>query len=273
MTTKNSGDNSDEDAQGSFSDKDSRFGNFAANADDIALLSNTMLTRLSRTIESEIVPRLMMAFDASQSFADAADIGERWVDIHAPDLDVDEFVHLLLTQDAPVACEYVKALRADGIPLTTIYLDLLGPAARRLGEKWEHDECSFTDVTFGVCRMHQVLLDFSRCFEPRETTGGSGKRALIVPAPGEHHTFGLFLVVEFLRRAGWHCWTGTMRPPPCSSCCSWPWVHRLALLDRHSRDNARFTQAGAGPALRRDWPIRQRRAQPGPIERENSQHS
>ena len=70
---------------------------------------------------------------------------------------------------------------------------------------WEHDECSFTDVTIGVCRMHQVLLEYSRCFEPPDGPHSQGKNALIVPAPGEQHTFGLFLVVEFLRRDGWHC--------------------------------------------------------------------
>jgi methanogenic corrinoid protein MtbC1 len=204
MTTNRSGRSSGKGAQGTFPDHGNRERRIAAGADDITVLSSTMLSRLSRTIENEIVPRLMMAFDAAQPNGLDADIN-----ITRVDLDVDEFVHLLLTHDAPVACEYVKTLRADGVPLATIYLDLLGPSARKLGEMWEQDRCSFTDVTIGVCRMHQVLLDFSRCFEPQKGSGDSGKRALIVPAPGEQHTFGLFLVVEFLRRAGWHCWTGT----------------------------------------------------------------
>ena len=210
MTTSRSGPNSSDRAQGSFPEKGSRQDETSAVADDIAVLSSTMLTRLNRTIESEIVPRLMMAFEAAQSAVYVPDSSDSWTDpVSALDLDIDEFVHLLLTQDAAISCEYVKTLRADGIPLPTIYLDLLAPSARRLGEMWEHDEASFTDVTIGVCRMHQVLLDFSRCFEPLDKAQVSGRSALIVPAPGEQHTFGLFLVVEFLRRAGWHCWTGT----------------------------------------------------------------
>ena len=203
MTTNRSGSGSDEEAQGTFPEFGARNDRVAAEADDITVLSSTMLSKLSRTIESEIVPRLMMAFDTARPSG-----LEAGPDLTSIDLDIDMFVHLLLTEDAPVACEYVKTLRAEGVPLATIYLDLLAPSARRLGEMWEHDECSFTDVTIGVCRMHQVLLDFSRCFEPLDG-GDSGKRALIVPAPSEQHTFGLFLVVEFLRRAGWHCWTGT----------------------------------------------------------------
>jgi methanogenic corrinoid protein MtbC1 len=204
MPTNHSGRGSGDSAQGTFPDKGNRKSETKAGADDITVLSSTMLTRLSRTIENEIVPRLMMAFDTARPGGIASRPAEARID-----LDVEEFVRLLLRHDAVVACEYVKTLRRKGMPLGTIYLDLLGPAARRLGEMWEQDECSFTDVTIGVCRMHQVLLDFSRCFEPLENAADIGKRALIVPAPGEQHTFGLFLVVEFLRRAGWHCWTGT----------------------------------------------------------------
>ena len=204
MTINRSGRDSSGGTQGSFPDHDNRGGEINANSDDISVLSHEMLRRLSRTIESEIVPRPMMALDAARTIPQQADPADA-----LPKLDVDEFVRLLITHDAPVACEYVKTLRTAGIPLSSIYLDLLGPSARRLGEMWEHDECSFTDVTVGVCRMHQVLLEFSRCFEPIDNANAHGKNALIVPAPGEQHTFGLFLVVEFLRRDGWHCWTGS----------------------------------------------------------------
>jgi methanogenic corrinoid protein MtbC1 len=206
MTINRSGRDSSEGTQGSFPDHDNRDGDSNAHGDEISVLSHSMLNRLSRTIESEIVPRLMMALDASRTARlepDAADA--------LPELDVDEFVRLLITHDAPVASEYVKTLRTAGVPLASIYLDLLGPSARRLGEMWEHDECSFTDVTIGVCRMHQVLLEYGRCFEPLDAARAQDKCALIVPAPGEQHTFGLFLVVEFLRRDGWHCWTGSPR--------------------------------------------------------------
>jgi methanogenic corrinoid protein MtbC1 len=74
---------------------------------------------------------------------------------------------------------------------------------------WEEDECSFTDVTIGVCRMHEVLLEFSRCFDATGSHGTPGRHILILPSPGEQHTFGLFMVIEFFRRSGWTCFTGT----------------------------------------------------------------
>jgi methanogenic corrinoid protein MtbC1 len=146
----------------------------------------------------------MLAFNGPQ----AAAAPESRVEQHfVPD--VDEFVQLLLEHDASVASSYVSAMRTQGTPLPVLYLDLLAPAARRLGVMWEEDECSFTEVTIGVCRMHQVLLEFSRCFDGSHVPASGGKTALILPAPGEQHTFGLFMVMEFLRKAGWNCCSGS----------------------------------------------------------------
>ena len=166
--------------------------------------SRMMLSTLSRTIEGDIIPRLMLAFDTpTRNLAQSAQ-GDVCLEER-----VDEFVKLVLTQDARIATDYVSALRSQGIPLTELYLGLLAPAAQQLGVMWEEDECSFTDVTIGVCRMHEVMLEFSRCFEDLRQELDSTRSALVVSCVGEQHTFGLFMVAEFLRRAGWSCWTGT----------------------------------------------------------------
>jgi len=163
--------------------------------------------RLSRTIEGEIIPRLMMLIESVEDAPPDAPIRPSQPDL----LDsIEEFVQLLLRNDASVAVRYVSNLRASGVSLPALYLDLLAPSARRLGVMWENDECSFTAVTIGVSRMHQVLLQFSPCFcASRAEDFDDGHSALIVPMPGEQHTFGLFMVVEFFRREGWHVWSGT----------------------------------------------------------------
>ena len=164
-----------------------------------------MVSRLSRIIEGDIIPRLMLALDSPSSTRNDQAIADRLKD------SVDEFVHLVLAHDASVAVRYIGTLRTDGIPLSALYLDLLAPAARRLGELWEQDECSFTDVTIGVCRMNQVLLEFSRCFDATAHSAHGGRNALVLPIPGEQHTFGILMVMEFMRRGGWNCYTGN--PP------------------------------------------------------------
>lgn len=176
--------------------------------------------KLSRTIEGEIIPRLMMLFDQEQAETGPPLALHECHEVHVADeqvrsaaeemLDsVPEFADLLLRHDAGVATRYVETLRTSGIPLPAIYLGLLAPTARRLGTMWENDECSFTAVTVGVSRMHQVLLQFSPCFRASSRDeADTGRNALIVPAPGEQHTFGLFMVVEFFRRGGWNVWSG-----------------------------------------------------------------
>lgn len=164
---------------------------------------------LNRTIEGEIIPRLMMLFDNHVSGAAAlADYDEE----DSVSMDLDGFVQLVLRNDADVVCRHLEQLREEGRSLPSLYLHLLAPAARRLGELWEEDECTFTSVTLGISRMHQVLLRFSPFFCANSAEDADGAHsALIVPAPGEQHTFGLLMLVEFFRREGWKVWSGAPR--------------------------------------------------------------
>jgi methanogenic corrinoid protein MtbC1 len=170
--------------------------------------SNEQLMQLSRAIEGEIIPRLMMLFDEGTA-AEASDLDADAATPITPN-DIAEFARLLLEQDAEVASQHVENMRSRGIPLPRIYLDLLAPAARHLGELWELDDCSFTEVTIGVTRMHQLLMKFSPCFSPRRAEDGdAGHSALLFCLPGEQHTFGLLMVGEFFRRNGWNVCSGT----------------------------------------------------------------
>ena len=157
---------------------------------------------LVRTIEAEIIPRLMLAhrgnvlpfgLEASDWLAPGAD-------------DVIEFARIVLDQDGTVGARYVEAFRTEGVPLDRIYLDLLAPAARHLGTMWEADECDFTQVTVGLWRIQQLLYDLSPAFQSDVEYGVSSRRAMLVPAPGSQHTLGLFMVAEFFRRSGWDVW-------------------------------------------------------------------
>lgn len=152
------------------------------------------------TIEAEIIPRLMLAH-RTQPHAGPQRSSLR----SGPTTEeIEEFSNLSLAHDASVSLAYVVALRDEGLTLEEIYLDLLTPAARRLGALWETDERDFTEVTIGLWRMQQVMYELSPSFR-RETEPQSGSRsALLAPAPGSQHTLGVFMVAEFFRRAGWN---------------------------------------------------------------------
>ncbi len=159
--------------------------------------------RLVRTIEGEIIPRLMMVHRAEAGFY--GDTGGQGRPLDGED--VAEFARLVLEHDAPVASSYLAALRAQGVTLEAIFLDLMAPAARLLGELWVADLRDFSEVTIGLSRMQQLLRELSPAFENEGEMRGQGRRILLAAAPGEQHTFGIFMVEEFFRRAGWDVWS------------------------------------------------------------------
>ncbi|CAN5757473.1 hypothetical protein BH11PSE7_BH11PSE7_08900 [soil metagenome] len=154
---------------------------------------------LARAIEHEIIPRLMLAHRMPHECLTLRGLPAQGVSQQ----DVQQFAKLVLARDEDLANACVEAMRARGIPVETIYLDLLAPVARYLGELWEQDLCDFTEVTLGLGRLQQVLRELSPAFGQAVDHPTNGRRVLLLPCPGEQHTFGLVMVAEFFRRAGW----------------------------------------------------------------------
>jgi methylmalonyl-CoA mutase cobalamin-binding domain/chain len=88
--------------------------------------------------------------------------------------------------------------------MDVVFIDIFGAAARLLGGYWEDDVCSFTDVTIGVSRLQQLVREFAPEREDRVPVRKKAPRALLVTMPGDQHNFGLAIVQDLYRRAGWH---------------------------------------------------------------------
>lgn len=157
------------------------------------------LAVLARAIEHEIIPRLMMAHRSTQACLVTPELPVQQV---GP-ADVREFAKLVLSPDQDVAQACINAMRLRGISVQTIYLDLLAPVARYLGELWDQDLRDFTEVTLALGRLHLVLRELSPAFSQQNDRPTNGRRVLLLPGTGEQHTFGLVMVAEFFRRAGW----------------------------------------------------------------------
>lgn len=111
------------------------------------------LAGLGRAIESEIVPRLLMSLAASRRAL--ASLGR---DGPSPiPEDVNELARLLLSREASAAAAFVRKLREGGMPLERICLELFAPAAHRLSELWEQEQCTFMQFTVGLSRLYAVL--------------------------------------------------------------------------------------------------------------------
>lgn len=160
---------------------------------------------LVKMVESEIIPRLMIAHRAGQ-VSEAPPI-----DPDAPlDAEIaDAFAQMVVTKEPDSLIVFVGALLRAGRSMESIYVDLLVPAARRLGEFWDDDTISFTDVTIGLGRLQQVVRALGWNTPAHGDNDHMPRSAFFAPGPGEQHTFGLFIVEDFFRRSGWRTWIET----------------------------------------------------------------
>jgi MerR family transcriptional regulator, light-induced transcriptional regulator len=155
------------------------------------------LALIVRTIEADILPRLVRAHrlpTPAESAPAPQPLGEA---------DVLCFVQLVLADDDAAWQAAIDAHLRRGVHVEDIYLGLLGPAANELGRMWEEDTATFGEVTVGVGRLQRIMRSLSPAFGTEVDHPPDGRRVLLIPAPGEQHTFGLAIVAEFFRRGGW----------------------------------------------------------------------
>lgn len=167
--------------------------------DASALSREARASCLARTLEHEIIPRLVQAHRVGTAQAASNDALSGSI---AQD-DVERFTESLVRGDEPALMATLSALRERGLSVEQLLIDLLGPAARHLGHMWCEDLCYFTDVTIGLGRLQRMMRELSPAFGTEVAHPPNGRRALLVRAPGEQHSFGLSMVAEFFRRAGW----------------------------------------------------------------------
>jgi MerR family transcriptional regulator, light-induced transcriptional regulator len=171
--------------------------------------AESRVARLARTIEAEIIPRLLLANSQAPSRAIAAR-GSRSI----TDADITTLVQIVLEQDTMGAVRHFERLESEGVPRETLFLDLLAPAARRLGDAWQDDTLSFAAVTIALSGLQQTLRHLSPQFEDRVGLRPHGRQVLLFNGPGEQHSFGLFMVEAFFRRTAWDVANTSGMPVP-----------------------------------------------------------
>lgn len=162
---------------------------------------------LDRTIEREIIPRLLMTHRSGVAPSRQAmppstgDIDQR---------SFREFLEAIRGTNDQLSTDIVRTLLQDGMPPDVIMMDLLAPAADTLGEMWYRDECGFVDVTVSVGRLQRILRELGQRQSLIPGKFNSPGRILVSSLPGEQHTLGLYIVAEFFYSDGW----GVVIGPP-----------------------------------------------------------
>jgi MerR family transcriptional regulator, light-induced transcriptional regulator len=156
---------------------------------------------LARLVEGEIIPRLMLVHAQANSNVTPKGVVELGSET------TEKFALYTLSTGHESLLAIIGGLLQQGVSMEAIYLDLLGPTARRLGEFWSDDQVSFADVTIALGRLQQVVRELSLHGPVDKGAASNGRAALFAPAPGEQHTFGIVIIEEFFRRSGWRTWT------------------------------------------------------------------
>ena len=147
---------------------------------------------LTRTIHAQILPKLALAHRAGATAAPLLD-----------DTALAAFATVVLANDLHAGTARMEALVDGGASLADICLSVLTPTARRLGEMWDDDLCSFVDVTAGLGMLHAIMHRLREICAPALPIRDMSRRILFASLAGNQHTFGLQMVTEVFRHAGW----------------------------------------------------------------------
>jgi MerR family transcriptional regulator, light-induced transcriptional regulator len=215
----------------------------AVEAPDPAPSAEERVARLVRTLELDIIPRLVNAhrddaapgsagrralsgtpigamarppLQPASNLAGAQDSGHASSAYLAaqnasapPSFDVPEFAKALLNAPDSEIVAQVDAWLASGVEVACLYDGLFASAARYLGQMWTDDRCNFSDVTIGCGRLHQQIRRLSPDFAAGVLPTADGRRILLIPAASEQHSLGLSMVSDHFRRDGWEVCTAS----------------------------------------------------------------
>jgi methanogenic corrinoid protein MtbC1 len=171
-----------------------------------AFLAGNGQSALLRAIESQIIPRLVLAHPTAPAATPAACQAET-ESVRPSHAEITEFTGIVLRGRTDEAAAFMRALQQRGLTTESLYLELLAPAARHFGLLWETERSDFVEVTLALQHLQGLAHQFSAEFNGDDVSSmPAGPRALRVALPGEQHVFGAQLVGEFLRRARWDVW-------------------------------------------------------------------
>ena len=153
---------------------------------------------LTRAVQAQVIPQLLKRPDLRSGAPTAS------IEMH-----VKHLASLSLQSTSHEVVDFVVGLLENGFDAERLYLDLLTPTAVLLGEFWADDLCTFADVTIGIGHLQTAMRSLHPAFfNTAEPIVPGAPRALLMPLPGEQHTFGLSMLCAFFTRAGWDAWSG-----------------------------------------------------------------
>ncbi len=154
-----------------------------------------------RTIRTRIIPKIVLALRSTPKAAEPAKQ-------QGPDA-ISQFASLVMGDKDAAAFAFVQEMMAQGSSVESVFFEFAGAdratSRRTLGIRC--DRFCQCDAWRRPLAAHHAAA-WRGIFREREARSDGGESALLTTIPGEQHSFGLSMVAEFFRRAGWNLCTG-----------------------------------------------------------------
>lgn len=158
------------------------------------------LSALARALEADLVPRLERVRRASV-VAGSPQRRKRLPRSHAGDAEI--LADIVLGDAMSGAMAHMEDLRVSGVAVESLIVDVLEPAAVRLGNRWLDDRCDLAALALSLTRLQQILRAYSGPLFREIGQPVHERRVLVALAPGEEEGFGSALTAELFYCAGW----------------------------------------------------------------------
>lgn len=147
-------------------------------------------------IERQIIPRLIQSHPRSLT-PDSGAV------VRVSDADLQNFARACLMPEGTPQQDLLSPFKQQGLGTDALFLQVIAPAARWMGEQWERDQLDFSQVTLGLLRLHQLSHELGYAYRDGPQQAGRQHRIMLACAPGSQHFLGLTIVSEFFRKDRW----------------------------------------------------------------------
>lgn len=113
------------------------------------------------------------------------------------------FCDALVQPQPDASLKFAAELRAEGMTRHDIYLHYFAAAARALGDGWDVNRFSLTEVTIATGHLYALMRALRIEGEAARPAFDMRKCALFAAVPGESHSIGLTIAADLFRDAGW----------------------------------------------------------------------
>lgn len=173
-----------------------RFDHVAGLDSELYVRSQTQLLQLKSQLGRTSVEDL--AWEVIKRLSSAS--GPKAIDQPSAD-QIEHLCHALLCENELAGAQFIQDAQSEGASIEAVYLNYLAPAARTLGEWWNDDLVTFTDVTLGTSRMYAIMRALRHQFSSGIQV--DVKSAVFVSVPGETHTLGVSMAADLFQKMGW----------------------------------------------------------------------